>query len=96
MLTTYDRSHPSEAFKVALLLTAVVDVRVRVAAEPSEPVRPVFIVRIAFLATPALRKFSRDPFDRPLGAFTTLPGTVAAAHVGPGCQPTWSPWRTAS
>src|ERR1700722_16817169 len=57
---------PPQAVKVALLFTAVGDVRVRVAAEPSIPVRPVFIVWIAFLTGSALREFSRDPLDRPL------------------------------
>src|SRR5215469_3194168 len=62
----------SQAFKVALLLAAVVDVRVRVAAEPAVPVRPVFIIRIAFLAALTLREFSGIPLDRPLGVFAAL------------------------
>jgi len=63
---------PSQAFKVTLLLAAVVNACVRVAAEPSIPVRPVFVVWIAFLAAPTLCEFSRDPLDCPLGVFTAL------------------------
>jgi hypothetical protein len=61
-----------QSLKVTLLLALVIDVSVRIAREPAEPIRPVLIIRIAFLVTLALGEFSRDVLKRTLRILPTL------------------------